>query len=81
MFQRQKERAAAQATHDVKMSEDRAKRFEYMMKRADIFAHFMTDRKAPAGAGTEEVAVKRRGRPKQDDEGTGSAPAAASSQT
>ncbi|GAV00283.1 hypothetical protein RvY_11157 [Ramazzottius varieornatus] len=79
--ERNKERAAAQADYDVKMNEDRAKRFEYMMKRADIFAHFMADQKPSTAAGGEESSGKRRGRPKQDNGASGSKPPPSGSQT
>ncbi|OWA51550.1 putative global transcription activator SNF2L1 [Hypsibius exemplaris] len=43
-----KQRAQAQAAHDTKSLADRAKRFEFLMGQADIFAHFMSDRKTSA---------------------------------
>ena len=75
-----KQRAQAQAAHDTKATADRAKRFEFLMGQADIFAHFMADRKTSAATAASEATEgnaeepssssgpKKRGRPKKGAE-------------
>ncbi|XP_055336791.1 chromatin-remodeling complex ATPase chain Iswi-like [Paramacrobiotus metropolitanus] len=70
----QKQKAAAQAAHDTRTVADRAKRFDYLISQADIFAHFMADRKQSAssvgGSSSAEGSVqpKKRGRPRKNAE-------------
>ncbi|OQV11664.1 SWI/SNF-related matrix-associated actin-dependent regulator of chromatin subfamily A member 5 [Hypsibius exemplaris] len=72
-----KQRDEAQAAQDAKSLTDRAKRFEFLMGKADSFSHFMADSKKMSAtgdessatdvAGTSSEASKRgRGRKKKD---------------
>lgn len=67
----------AQAEFDSKTMVDRAKRFEFLISQADIFAHFISDKKATAPSAIEgpnsgpsvemngASSAKKRGRPKK----------------
>lgn len=73
-MQAQKQKAEAQAAYDTKTAADRAKRFDFLISQADIFAHFMADRKKSASSlggssSTDGTTVpKKRGRPKKGSE-------------
>ncbi|XP_055343392.1 probable global transcription activator SNF2L1 isoform X2 [Paramacrobiotus metropolitanus] len=73
------ERLDAEAEHESQTLKDRTKRFDFLLKQADLFAHFMSKRaKMSSADGQGEKTHGRRGRKPKSAE---SAPVTASTST